>query len=116
MAMVKIQNNVAPIKMNDVIVTAYCPCKICNLHWAGWLATGHSMKAILIEKKNICAVDPKVIPMGSQVIYNGIIYWALDVGSKIKGKHIDIFLKNHKATRKFGIKHNETILVKRNIK
>ena len=109
--MQKIHKRVKLVRMDSVTVTAYCPCNICNLHWAGWIATGESMKTILSENKNICAVDPEVIPIGSQIIYNGVIYWALDVGSKVKGKHIDIFLKTHKATVKFGVKRQETIFI-----
>lgn len=39
------------------------------------------------------AVDPKVIPLGSTVIINGISYLATDTG--VSGKAIDIAVPTH---------------------
>ena len=38
-----------------------------------------------------CAVDPKVIPLGSTVYVNGLTLRANDTGSAVKGNVIDIF-------------------------
>lgn len=40
------------------------------------------------------AVDPSVIPLGSRVRINGIIYTAEDIGGAIRGNHVDIFVNN----------------------
>lgn len=52
------------------------------------------------------AVDPKVIPMGSQVYIDGWgTYTAEDTGGAIKGKIIDIFVSSEKIARQYGVKH-----------
>jgi 3D (Asp-Asp-Asp) domain-containing protein len=38
------------------------------------------------------AVDPDTIPLGSQVVIDGVTYTAEDIGGAIKGKRIDIFV------------------------
>ena len=48
------------------------------------------------------AVDPKVIPLGSEVVINGHTYIAEDTGGEIKGKKIDILLSSHEEALKFG--------------
>ena len=35
---------------------------------------------------------------------NGKTYVAEDVGGGVKGKHIDVFFKSHKQTKRFGKK------------
>ena len=93
-------------------VTAYCPGACCNgKRYAGRVAIGRGMEYWLKQGYNICAVDPKVIPLKSLVIYKGKSYLAADTGSKVKGKHIDILLETHKKTVKFGVKKNQTIAV-----
>ncbi|HOO73523.1 MAG TPA: 3D domain-containing protein [Spirochaetota bacterium] len=92
-------------------ITAYCPGKCCNGKWAGLTATGKDMNYYLDQGINIIAVDPSVIPLGSLVIVSGKQYHAVDTGSLIKGKKVDILLKNHADTITFGIKENQTIKV-----
>lgn len=53
------------------------------------------------------AVDPNVIPLGSRVYIEGLGYRvAQDVGSAIKGKRIDVYMKDVQAARSFGIQRN----------
>ena len=97
-----------------VTVYAYCPCARCNTRqWKGMLATGQTMQKLLAEGKNICAVDPKVIPMGATVTYNGKNYIAADTGSNIKGNTINILLGSHREVYDFGKKENQTISYKK---
>ena len=91
-------------------VYAYCPCEKCNTKkWKGMLTEGKSMKFFFDRNINVCAVDPDVIPLGSKIIYNNIEYLAADVGQDIKGKTIDLLLKTHEDTLKFGVKRNQKI-------
>lgn len=48
------------------------------------------------------AVDPSVIPYGSQVRYNGNIYIAEDTGGMIVGNRIDIFMDSLSECNSFG--------------
>jgi 3D (Asp-Asp-Asp) domain-containing protein len=62
------------------------------------------------------AADPKVLPMRSRVrisgagIYSGV-YQVGDVGSKIKGHKIDVFVRSLDEARQFGRKTVEVTLL-----
>ncbi|MDP2951332.1 MAG: 3D domain-containing protein [bacterium] len=81
----------------EVVVTAYSP----PLFPLG--SPTFSGKPV---KRGIVAVDPKVIPLGSVVLlptmFPGKEFLALDTGSKVKGRHIDIWLPTEKAALKLG--------------
>lgn len=58
------------------------------------------------------AVDPDVIPYGSEVIINGHTYIAEDCGGAIKGNRIDIVFATHQEALEFGIQYAEVSYVK----
>lgn len=86
--------------------TAYCPCYSCSEGWGRQTSTG-----ALASASHTIAVDPKVIPYGSKVMINGVIYTAEDRGGGVKGKHIDIFYNTHAETRQHGLQSAEVFLV-----
>lgn len=88
------------LKTVRCLVTAYCPCKICSGNWGTMTATGKRARP-----KHTIAVDPKVFPYGTKIKIGKRWYTAEDCGGMINGKHIDIFVKNHKQVQKFGKKH-----------
>lgn len=53
---------------------------------------------------NTIAVDPKIIPLGSEVKIDGVVYVAEDTGGAIKGKRIDVFVDNHEEAMERGVK------------
>ena len=57
------------------------------------------------------AVDPRVIPYGSKVMIDGVIYTAEDRGGGVKGNHVDIFFDTHAQTRQHGKQTQEVFLV-----
>ena len=72
-------------------ITHYCACeKCCGKYADGITATGTQATA-----NRTIAVDPKVIPLGSEVLIDGQVYIAEDVGGAIKGNRIDIFVSSH---------------------
>jgi 3D (Asp-Asp-Asp) domain-containing protein len=87
-------------------VTAYCSCeRCCNKNpsdkWYGITATGKH------AKWGTVAVDRKVIKLGSRLKIQGFpktTFRAEDVGSAIKGNHIDIWFPSHKQALRFGVK------------
>lgn len=85
-------------------LTAYCGCKICSGKWGNQTAMGTRAKAAYTV-----AVDKKVIALGTKLKINGQTYVAEDVGGGVKGKHIDIYFKTHKAALKFGLKKNQKV-------
>jgi 3D (Asp-Asp-Asp) domain-containing protein len=71
-------------------ITHYCPCEKCCGKSDGTTATGTTAT----EGRTI-AVDPEVIPLGSQVEIGGQVYTAEDVGGAIKGNEVDVFVNSH---------------------
>lgn len=79
-------------KIENVKLTAYCPCDECSGGWGKQTKLGTTAK----EGRTI-AVDPKLIPLGSEVLIEGKVYIAEDIGGAVKGKVIDIYFDEHKS-------------------
>lgn len=92
-------------------VTAYCPGRCCNGVWAGLTSAGENIDYYLSRGINIAAVDPAVVPLGSYFIYNDTVYLAVDTGGLIRGKRIDILMRNHPATVAFGVKRGHSVIL-----
>lgn len=86
--------------------TAYCPCRKCSGGWGGRTSTG----TIATANRTI-SVDPRVIPYGSRIMINGIIYTAEDCGGGVKGNHIDIFFNTHAESLAYGSRNMEVYLI-----
>ena len=86
-------------------VSAYCKENyphICNNGDSSTTSTG----VIPIVGRTI-AVDPNIIPYGSEVTINGHTYIAEDCGGAIKGNRIDILFETHQEALEFGIRYIE---------
>ena len=57
-----------------------------------------------------CAVDPKVIPLGSYVKINGVVYHAEDTGGAIDNNRIDIVVATHNEALAKGTYRAEVFL------
>lgn len=67
--------------------------------------TGNNTYTGIKPRVGIVAVDPAVIPLGTRLFVEGYGYCrAMDVGSKIKGNRIDIFLETRQEAIKWGVK------------
>lgn len=91
-------------------LTAYCSCEKCCGIWAlnrplddngNEIVYGASGDR-LYEGYSI-AVDPTVIPYGTEVEIDGNIYKAQDCGGAIKGNRIDVYHSSHEEALKFGV-------------
>lgn len=91
----------------EFIVTAYCPCYECSEGWGNSTATG----AIAKQGRTI-AVDPKIIPYGTEVVIDGHTYVAEDCGGAIKGNKIDIYFETHEETIKWGVQKKIVTILK----
>ena len=88
--------------------TGYCPCRKCCGKYGG-----KSTSTGAVPRSNhTIAVDPKVIPYGTKLMINGIIYTAEDCGGAVKGKHVDIFYDTHAQASSHGSRSMEVFLVK----
>ena len=64
---------------------------------------GDGMTATMTPvREGVIAVDPKVIPLGTQVEINGQVCWAEDTGSAIVGNRIDIFMESREEALSWG--------------
>lgn len=84
-------------------VTHYCPCYYCCGSWAG----SNTASGTVPTAGRTIAVDPSVIPLGSQVIINGHVYTAEDTGSAVKGNVIDVFVSDHATALANGVFYTE---------
>lgn len=74
--------------LGEFKLTYYCPCRKCN-GGPGIDRFGNPLEWGTI------AVDPKVIPLHTQVVIDGYdaVFTALDTGGKwVQGNHIDVFV------------------------
>lgn len=79
-------------------ITAYCGCSKCS--------GGHNKTAsgtTPTEGRTIAA-DTSILPFGSQVVIDGVVYTVEDRGSGVCGNHIDIFFATHEDALAYGSK------------
>lgn len=91
------------INVGSCKITAYCTENyphICNDGDSSKTATGTTP-----TPGRTIAVDPSVIPYGSEVIINGQSFIAEDCGGAIKGNRIDICFATHQEALEFGIQY-----------
>lgn len=86
-----------------MIVTAYCPCRICCDKSAdGITASGHKVKS---GDRFVAA--PRSLPFGSKLRIPGYArdtpVLCLDRGGAIKGNKLDVFFNTHKEARAWGV-------------
>lgn len=100
------KNLVKRIPMGKFQITYYCPCSICNGPYGAVDKKGNP----LVE--GTAAVDPSIIPLGSEFyINNNRRCVANDVGGAIKGNHIDIFVDvPHNVCENMGNGYEEVFI------
>ena len=79
-------------------ITAYCGCSKCS--------GGHNKTAsgTTPTQGRTIAADTSILPYGTQVVIDGIVYTVEDCGSGVNGNHIDIFFATHEAALTYGSK------------
>jgi 3D (Asp-Asp-Asp) domain-containing protein len=98
-----------PTSLGVFTITAYCDCVKCNGKWTGYklntrTQAGHPYPVVGYT----VSVDPRVIPLGSVVILEGLgARFAQDTGGAIKGNKIDLFMNSHEEALIFGVKKLE---------
>ena len=90
--------------------TAYCSCKECSGCWGNQTSTGRTCIA-----GRTVAVDPSVIPYGTEVYIEGI-GWRIaeDTGGGVGNKHIDVLVDTHENALSLGVSNGGVwVLVKK---
>ena len=105
------------ISLGEFKLTAYCSCQKCCGKWAlnrpldengNEIVYGASGERLFASTS--IAVDPSVIPLGTEVIINGNTYIAHDTGSAVKGNVIDIYFDSHEEAWNFGLQYAEVFI------
>ena len=85
--------------------TGYCNCSICS--------SGHNLtySGTVPKANHTISADLNVLPLGSKVLINGIIYTVEDKGSSVVGNKIDIYYDDHDEASSHGLQTVEVYLV-----
>ena len=86
-------------------ITNYCSCQDCSGEWGTLTKTGTKAR-----ENHTVAVDPNIIPLGSIIRIDGVEYIAEDIGSAVKGRVIDVYVKDHE--KGFGLKYSDVYIKK----
>lgn len=84
----------------DCVVTHYCACKECCGKDTDDPDYGITDSGAPVSEGVTIAVDPKVIPFGSEVDVNGAVYIAQDSG--VSGNSVDIYIEDHERAEELG--------------
>ena len=95
------------VNLGEYEITAYCACEKCCGKSDGITATG----TVATARRTI-AVDPSIIPYGTELIIDGHTYVAEDCGGAIKGNHIDIYFDSHAEALEFGRQYKNVYVVR----
>ena len=100
------------ISLGEYKLTAYCPCEKCCGSWALNRPNGIVYGASGNELKSgySIAVDPSVIPYGTEVIINGVTYRADDCGGAIEGNRIDVYFDTHEGAVELGVRYADVFI------
>ena len=74
-----------------------------NMNSSAYSHTGHNTASGIYPYRGAVAVDPRVIPLGSELYIEGYGYAkALDIGSAIKGNRVDLFFETEREALRWG--------------
>ena len=98
--------------LGEFKVSHYCACELC----CGDYSDGYTSTGTVATEGRTIAVDPDVIPYGTEVVLlysDGTVghYIAEDCGGSIKDNRIDVYMDNHKDALAAGIKTAEVYIV-----
>ena len=109
------------ISLGEFKITAYCGCEeCCGIYGVNRPIDENGDEIVYgsigkrLEVGRSIAVDPKVIPYGTKVMFNGHEYVAEDCGGAIKGNRIDLYMEDHAETVIWGVQNIEVFLVQVN--
>lgn len=100
----------ALVSLGEFKLTAYCACEKCCGKDPSDPLYGITAYGYQVTAGRTIAVDPRVIPIGSEVVINGHTYVAEDVGGAIKENRIDIYFNTHQEALEFGVQYAEVFI------
>lgn len=106
------ESNTQPVSLGEFRITHYCACEICCGSWANNRPNGivYTASGAVAEAGKTIAVDPDVIPYGTEVVIDNQTYIAQDCGSAIQDNRIDVYCDSHQEALQLGVKYAEVFL------
>ena len=111
------QTQKAKISLGQFTLTAYCSCATCCEEYALNRPLDENGNEIVYTASGnravqgvTVAVDPIVIPYGTELEIDGNKYIAQDCGGNIKENRIDVYFENHQDAWNFGTQYAEVFL------
>lgn len=104
------RREVGPVYACENVLKSLGVFKI-TYYWTGEPGVGTITKTgTTVQAGRTIATDPRVIPLGSKVVINGIEYVAEDIGGAIKGNIIDIYVEAPNSPNSYGIDYEEVFV------
>lgn len=95
--------NTQPVERTDVDLSQYNIVKTFEVEATAYTYTGNPTATGVWPREGLIAVDPRVIPLGTEVYVEGYGYAiAADTGGAIKGNIIDVFFPSLQTCIQWG--------------
>ena len=96
-----------PDYLGEFQVTGYCSCTIC----CGEKEERLTKSETVPRASHTIAADPSVIPLGTRIVIDDVIYTVEDTGKAVKGMRLDIFFDSHEEAVRYGRQEKYAYLV-----
>lgn len=92
--------------LGEFSASGYCNCSSCS--------GGHNLtySGTVPQPKHTIAADISVLPIGTKVMIDDVVYTVEDIGGGVKGNKLDIFFASHEEALNFGRKNVKVYEVK----
>lgn len=96
----------SPYYLGEFQVTGYCSCTIC----CGEKEERLTKSETVPRASHTVAADPSVIPLGSRIVIDDVVYTVEDTGKAVEGMRLDIFFDSHEEAVRYGRKEKYVYL------
>ncbi len=93
------------VSLGMFTTTGYCLCEVCS---GGFDLT---YSGTVPQARHTISADISLFPIGTRLMIGDTIYIVEDIGSNVKGNHIDIYYENHEEAMAHGMKTEEVFSV-----
>ena len=96
----------SPYYLGECQVTGYCSCTIC----CGEKEERLTKSETVPRASHTVAADPSVIPLGTRIVIDDVVYTVEDTGKAVEGMRLDIFFDSHEEAVRYGRKEKYVYL------
>ena len=97
----------SPYYLGEFQVTGYCSCTIC----CGEKEERLTKSETVPRASHTVAADPSVIPLGTRIVIDDVVYTVEDTGKAVEGMRLDIFFDSHEEAVRYGRQEKYAYLV-----